>query len=100
MFCQMEQPVTTPTQTFTHAHHEAFFSLPPSHPPTSPGATVPQVAIAWLLSKPSVSSVVIGARTMEQLEDNLQSVNVKLTEEEVSMLALGSIPIPLCIVPF
>ena len=42
-----------------------------------------QVAIAWLLHQPTVASVVIGARTMEQLEDNLNSVNVKLTKEEV-----------------
>ena len=51
-----------------------------------PGASVAQVAIAWLLHQPSVVSVVIGARTLEQLEDNLQAVNVQLTKEEVGGL--------------
>ena len=47
-------------------------------------ATVSQVAIAWLLHRPSVASVVIGARTLEQLEENLQSVNLHFSKEEVS----------------
>jgi len=47
-------------------------------------ATVAQVAIAWLLEQPTVTSVVLGARTKEQLADNMASINVKLTEEEVS----------------
>lgn len=46
-------------------------------------ATVSQVSIAWLLHRPSVASVVIGARTLEQLEENLQSVNLHLSKEEV-----------------
>ena len=45
-----------------------------------------QVAIAWLLARPTVTSVVLGARTKEQLADNLASVNVKLTNEEVSVI--------------
>ena len=45
-----------------------------------------QVAIAWLLHKPGVSSVIIGARTPEQLEDNLKSALLALTEEEVRVL--------------
>jgi aryl-alcohol dehydrogenase-like predicted oxidoreductase len=49
-------------------------------------ATVSQVAIAWLLHRPSVASVVIGARTLEQLEENLQSVNLHLSKEEVCVL--------------
>ena len=51
-------------------------------------ASVSQVAIAWLLYQPSVVSVVIGARTVEQLEDNLQSVNLQLSKEEVSPQSL------------
>lgn len=47
------------------------------------GGTVAQVAIAWLLHKPGVSSVIIGARTPEQLEDNLKSAFLALTPEEV-----------------
>ena len=49
-------------------------------------ATVAQVAIAWLLVQPTVTSVVLGARTKEQLSDNLASVNVTLTDEEVSCI--------------
>ena len=49
----------------------------------SADATVSQVSIAWLLHRPSVASVVIGARTLEQLEENLQSVNLHLSKEEV-----------------
>ena len=46
-------------------------------------ATVAQIAIAWLLKQPTVTSVVLGARTKQQLADNLASVNVDLTDEEV-----------------
>ena len=49
------------------------------------GASVAQVAIAWLLHRPAVSSVVIGARTVSQLQDNLKAAQLKLTSEEVSM---------------
>ena len=47
-------------------------------------ATVPQVSIAWLLHQPAVASVVVGVRTMEQLEDNLEAVNITLTKKDVS----------------
>ena len=45
-----------------------------------------QVAIAWLLHKPGVSSVIIGARTPKQLEDNLNSAFLALTAAEVRIL--------------
>lgn len=48
-------------------------------------ATVSQVSIAWLLYQPTVASVVIGARTLEQLEENMRAVNVDLSKEEVSL---------------
>jgi len=48
-------------------------------------ATVAQIAIAWLLKQPTVTSVILGARTKQQLADNLASVNVNLTDEEVSI---------------
>ena len=51
-------------------------------------ATVAQVAIAWLLAQPTVTSVVLGARNKQQLADNLAGVNVELTDEEVSTLLL------------
>ena len=49
-------------------------------------ASVAQVALAWLLHKEPVTSVIIGARRMEQLEDNLGSVEVTLTDDEVAQL--------------
>ncbi len=49
-------------------------------------ATVPQVALAYLLHKPFVTSVIIGARTDEQLADNLGSVELRLTEQDLSAL--------------
>ncbi|HEY5676694.1 MAG TPA: aldo/keto reductase [Myxococcales bacterium] len=49
---------------------------------TSPAS----VALAWLLGKPEVSSVIVGARTVEQLEDNLRALEVKLSEAEMKEL--------------
>ena len=50
------------------------------------GASVAQLALAWLLHQPVVTSVIIGAKKMEQLEDNLKSVDVQLTPEELTQL--------------
>lgn len=50
------------------------------------GASYPQVAVAWLLAKPWVTSPIVGARTMEQLEDNLGAVEVRLDEDELERL--------------
>jgi aryl-alcohol dehydrogenase-like predicted oxidoreductase len=50
------------------------------------GVTAAQVAIAWLLAQPVTTSVIIGARKMTQLEDNLKSVDVTLTAEELKAL--------------
>ena len=50
------------------------------------GATVAQVALAWLLAKPFVTSVIVGATKMSQLEDNLQAMDVKLLDSEVAAL--------------
>ena len=49
-------------------------------------ATVAQIALAWLLHQPVVTSVILGAKKPEQLADNLKSVNVKLSAEELSKL--------------
>lgn len=53
---------------------------------TRHGATPAQVALAWLLAKPYVSSVIIGASRMAQLEDNLKSVEIKLREADIAEL--------------
>jgi aryl-alcohol dehydrogenase-like predicted oxidoreductase len=50
------------------------------------GVTVAQIALAWLLHQPVVSSIIIGAKKMEQLEDNLKAIDVKLTKEELDKL--------------
>jgi aryl-alcohol dehydrogenase-like predicted oxidoreductase len=50
------------------------------------GATVAQVAIAWLLHQGAVTSVIIGAKRMDQLEDNLGAVQVKLSPEDLAKL--------------
>src|SRR4051812_42183406 len=50
------------------------------------GASVARVALAWLLAKPHVMSVIIGAKTPEQLEDNLAAVDLTLTPEEMKRL--------------
>ena len=48
--------------------------------------SVAQVALAWLLSRPAVSSVIIGAKTAEQLADNLNATKVELTAEDLHVL--------------
>lgn len=50
------------------------------------GKTVAQISLNWLLQRPTVASVVIGARNEDQLLDNLGSVGWNLTEEEVARL--------------
>ncbi len=46
------------------------------------GASISQVALAWLLAQPVVTSPIIGPRNLEQLEDNLASLEVTLSEED------------------
>jgi aryl-alcohol dehydrogenase-like predicted oxidoreductase len=48
--------------------------------------TVPQVALAWILANPAVTSVIIGAKSLTQLDDNLKSVDVTLTAEDMKAL--------------
>jgi aryl-alcohol dehydrogenase-like predicted oxidoreductase len=50
------------------------------------GASVAQTAIAWLLAKRDVTSVLIGATKLHQLDDNLGAANVTLTEAELAEL--------------
>jgi len=54
--------------------------------------TQSQVAIAWLLQQPAVCSVIIGARTMTQLDDNLAAGRVSLSQEELLRLNKVSEP--------
>jgi aryl-alcohol dehydrogenase-like predicted oxidoreductase len=54
------------------------------------GRSVPQVALNWLLQRPSISSVIIGARNEEQLKQNLAAADFKLTEAQVAALDKAS----------
>lgn len=59
------------------------------------GGTVAQVALSWLLRKPAVSSVLIGARTLEQLNENLDASKLELTSEDIARLdAVSGRPLP------
>ena len=50
------------------------------------GVSVARIAIAWLLHRKVVSSVIVGARRLEQLQDNLAATEIELSEEEMDIL--------------
>ena len=50
------------------------------------GVSVAQVALAWLLHKPWVTSVIVGARRLEQLDDNIAATSLALSTEEMATL--------------
>jgi aryl-alcohol dehydrogenase-like predicted oxidoreductase len=52
--------------------------------------TVPQIALNWLLQRPTVASVIIGARNEEQLRQNLDAIGWNLSKEQVSRLDVAS----------
>jgi len=54
------------------------------------GKTVPQIALNWLLGRPTVSTLIIGARNEEQLRGNLAAVGWKLTAEQIAKLDAAS----------
>ena len=58
------------------------------------GKTVPQIALNWLLQRPTVATLVIGARTEAQLRDNLGAVGWKLAPEHVTQLDVASAVAP------
>lgn len=59
------------------------------------GRTVPQLALNWLLRRPTVSSVIVGARNVDQLRQNLGAVGWRLTPEQVARLdAVSAIEAP------
>jgi len=58
------------------------------------GKTVPQIALNWLLQRPTVSTIVIGARNEEQLQQNLGAVGWNLTPEQVATLDEASAVTP------
>ncbi|WP_210530313.1 aldo/keto reductase [Rubellimicrobium arenae] len=60
---------------------------------TTRGASMAEVAIAWLKGKPAVTSVILGARTPEQLAENLKAADLTLSAEEAARLDAVSAPI-------
>ncbi len=58
------------------------------------GVSVAQVALAWLLNRRVVSSVIIGAKRLDQLNDNLAAADLTLTDEELDTLDKVSRPPP------
>ena len=59
------------------------------------GKTIPQVALNWLLQRPTVATVIVGARTEEQLRQNLGAVGWTLTAEQIAQLdAASALPAP------
>jgi len=58
------------------------------------GYTVAQIAIAWLLHQEAVTSVIVGAKRPEQLQDNLGAIDVTLDHEELAALDAVSRPTP------
>lgn len=69
---------------------EALYDIAGAH-----GASPAQVALNWLRAKPYVTSVILGARTLEQLRDNLKAATWDLSPEEVARLdAVSASPEP------
>ena len=77
------------TETYTHACIPAQVSIYPLASVNHAchivftGKSVPQVALRWLLQRPAVSSVIVGAKKLSQLDDNMGAVGWSLTDEEV-----------------
>lgn len=57
------------------------------------GASMAQVALAWVAHRPAVTSVILGARSVAQLDDNLGAADLRLSDEETELLTEASVPI-------
>ena len=80
-----EPPVRDEEQTYDVI--EAVVEIGADH-----GVSAAQVALAWLLARPGISSLVVGARTDEQLADNLAAATLELSAEETARLDALSAP--------
>ena len=59
------------------------------------GVSAAQVALAWTMGRPAVTSLIVGARTEEQLADSLAAANLKLSADEVELLdKVSAQPLP------
>jgi aryl-alcohol dehydrogenase-like predicted oxidoreductase len=54
------------------------------------GKTIPQIALNWLLRRPTVSTLIVGARNEEQLKQNLGAIGWELTKEQIAKLDAAS----------
>ncbi|MCL5035444.1 MAG: aldo/keto reductase [Bacteroidetes bacterium] len=79
---------TDPTNQFLQYDEEKGFDIVDELEKTARehGATITQAALNYLLRKPGVTSVIIGAKTKEQLGDNLKTTDWEMTPEEVARL--------------
>ncbi|SDS55256.1 aldo/keto reductase [Actinoplanes derwentensis] len=57
------------------------------------GVSMSQVSLSWLADRPAVTSVILGARTVEQLEDNLGAAGLHLPQKETELLTEASTPV-------
>ena len=80
-------PSRRSAMTTSSRHVEVLVEVGEAH-----GVSAAQVALAWLLGRPGVVSLIIGARTDEQLEDNLAAVELKLSDDERARLEEVSRP--------
>ena len=80
-----EPPVRDPEQLYDTV--EVLVEIGEAH-----GVSAAQVALAWLLGRPGVVSLIVGARTDEQLEDNLAAADLKLSDDERARLEAISRP--------
>ena len=71
----------------THAILDALKAVAGRH-----GRPPAQVALQWLLSRPGVASILLGARTIEQLDGNLDAADLALSEDDVAELTRASAP--------
>ncbi len=57
------------------------------------GVSMSQVALAWVAGRPAITSVILGARTLTQLDDNLGAADLRLSDEERALLTDVSTPL-------
>jgi aryl-alcohol dehydrogenase-like predicted oxidoreductase len=57
---------------------------------TKRGVSMAEVAVAWVTARPGVTSTILGARTLEQLETNLRAADLHLNRQETAELDAGS----------
>jgi aryl-alcohol dehydrogenase-like predicted oxidoreductase len=62
---------------------------------TARGVSIVQVALAWVLAQPGVTSVIVGARSIEQLDDNLAAADLVLASDEIARLNAVAAPEPI-----